>query len=217
MSDGAALESMSLLDTTINVVSYLVFIGIILGIIGFRYKEGFWSNLICFFNIFFSSVVAIGFYEDVSALIANSVWAGGLYFWDYISVMGLFCLTLVILTLLTNQLSRVNTRFPVPVETAGNYAILVCCVGIFFAFLASSAPMMPIQCTSPSNYGSVPIANQIEMLSAGPLSAISETSRFDAANLWERQNGRRAAHQSMREGGNGIFDGTAPPRNANWK
>lgn len=207
-------ETISLLDKTVYYVGILLVIGIIFAIFGFRRHEGLWGNYICYWNVWLSGMVAISFSEDTAAMVAG-IWAGGLFYYDYVCFMGLFCVSLYLLTVITNNLSRVKTRYPVPVEIGGMYlAMLVLTAVLLEMAVFTPQPMAPLPYVENAPAGAPLRMVQVAIMSQSSLSNLTGTVSYPQTTLWARQNARRAAHESWRQEGKTLYDGEVPPRSS---
>lgn len=91
-----------------------------LGIVAFAGAEGLWSNVVLLFNVILAALVATNTFEPAAQFLSEKV-PKGKYFWDLIVVWGIFAITLLILRLLTDRLSRVKVRFLPPIEDVGKW------------------------------------------------------------------------------------------------
>jgi hypothetical protein len=111
-------------------VAQIVDICVILLILGMTYalmSEGVWGAALQFFNVLFSTIITLNFYEPLAALIATNVsFLSG--FADTMCILLLFSISLLILRLATENLSPTMVKFPMPVYHLGR---------IFFGLAAS--------------------------------------------------------------------------------
>jgi hypothetical protein len=90
------------------------------------FNEGLWGAGVMFINVLLSAMIATSFYEPlIRRLYAMSSWfRSSTYLMDFVSIWVIFCVSLVVLRLLTDTLSRYRVRFKKPVDIGG---------GLFFA------------------------------------------------------------------------------------
>jgi hypothetical protein len=100
---------------------------IFLGCLGMLLNEGMWSNAIRLVNAVTAALVATNFWEPVAKLLDDQA-PSYTYYWDFLALWGLFCVSLVVFQLATGFVSRVKVRFLKVVDRAG---------GIVFGALAS--------------------------------------------------------------------------------
>ncbi len=95
-------------------MSTAVDLGIIVFILGITYaivSEGLWGAALIFFNVLFSVLIALNFYEPLAALLATNVSALA-SFADLISLGGIWIVSLVLFKLLTENMAPTLVRFP---------------------------------------------------------------------------------------------------------
>jgi hypothetical protein len=101
-------------------IALLVIFAICLAMI---FNEGLWGAAVMFINVLLSAMIASSFYEPL-AIWANKRMGSFTYLIDFICIWLIFCVTLVLLRLTTDSLSRYRVRFKKPVDIGG---------GLFFA------------------------------------------------------------------------------------
>src|SRR5262245_49936366 len=93
-------------------------------------SEGLWGSALMFFNVLFSGMIAFNFYEPLARLIDSTGIGWG--FSDTLSLMSIFCVSLLLLRMTTETLAPAMVRFPVPIYHAGR---------LFFALATSLVTM----------------------------------------------------------------------------
>lgn len=175
----------------------------------FRRKQGFWGNTICAFNISFATIIAISFHEGLASLMAG-LYVGLLFYYEYLAFMILFLFSYFMLARITNGLSKVKVRFPVPIEVGGNILVLLVCYAYFVGMILAVYTVAPVGILThvlpPAAVG------QVSILSNGPLEPIFGGNPMDMDEYLERKNAHHAAHAEYAEKGNWFYDGTAPSR-----
>src|SRR5215469_10041530 len=111
---------MSLESVLHQVFIYGVPIAIYVGILGFRWREGLWSNILAFFAVLFSIFFAVGWWEWLACFLSTNVSSGGLFFWDYVAIWLIYIASLAIIDSIARGISRAKVKFPIPVENIGN-------------------------------------------------------------------------------------------------
>ena len=107
---------------------------IILGITYALYSEGFWGATLMFFNVLFSALIALNFYEPLAGLLAKNVSAMG-SFADLLCLGGLFCVVLVLLRTITGYLAPSNLRLPSLIDQLGRLVAGLAAATLLVAFL----------------------------------------------------------------------------------
>ncbi len=99
-----------------------VLVLVLLGVTYALTSEGLWGAGLVFFNVLFSVLIALNFHEPLAQLMVNNVSA--LKDWaDFISLSGLFLITLVILKISTENIAPRMVRFPMGLYQAGRLVL----------------------------------------------------------------------------------------------
>jgi len=90
-------------------VTALMFI-ILFACVAMLYNDGMWSNAIRLINVITAALLAMNFFEPLADWFEQSKpsWS---YFWDFISLWGLFIVFSLIFRVLTDRLSPVKVKF----------------------------------------------------------------------------------------------------------
>jgi uncharacterized membrane protein required for colicin V production len=88
----------------------LLLLVIILACAGWLYPEGMWSNAVRLINVVFSGLIATNYYEPLAKLLEDQA-ASFTFFWDYLAIWALFCVSMIVFHLLTKTISQVKVRF----------------------------------------------------------------------------------------------------------
>jgi hypothetical protein len=85
------------------------------------YADGLWSNAVRLINVVTAGLLATNFFEPLAD------WLDGMqptytYFWDFLSLWGLFFLIMGVMRLLTDSVSKVKVRFLKIVDRIGSGA-----------------------------------------------------------------------------------------------
>ncbi len=81
-------------------------------------SEGLWGAVLQFFNVLFAAIITFNFYEPLAGLISGNISAAS-GFADSVSMMLLFCISLIMLRLTTDSLAPAMVRFPMPIYHLG--------------------------------------------------------------------------------------------------
>jgi hypothetical protein len=183
-------------------------------IFGTRWKEGFWGNILSVFSVFFSALVAIAWWEPLALLLSTNI-PKMLYLADCVAIWLIFLVAFMIVNELTRMMSRVNVKFAVPIENAGNVAALALLFLALYGFFLFSMDLSPIgeNPDAPVPSDSVQI-QMLRILSAGNLSSFTTPTQFDAQGNFRKNHleRRKALMENMKAKNSLFYEGTVPPR-----
>jgi len=100
-----------------KIVIELIISGLGLLLVYVLTSEGLWGAALMFFNVLFGAMVAFNFYEPLASMLDRTGINWG--FSDTLCMLGLFCVTVVILRLTTETIAPVMVRFPTAVYHIG--------------------------------------------------------------------------------------------------
>jgi hypothetical protein len=95
----------------------LVIVGLVLGLTYALTSEGLWGAALMFFNVIFGGMIAFNFYEPLARMLDRTGINWG--FSDTLSLLGLFCVSVVLLRMTTETLAPAMVRFPTPIYHLG--------------------------------------------------------------------------------------------------
>jgi uncharacterized membrane protein required for colicin V production len=101
------------------IIMDLIICFLILGLTYALTSEGLWGAALMFFNVLFSAMIAFNFYELVANLIDSTGIPWG--FSDTLSMLGLFCISVMLLRMTTETIAPAMVRFPTPVYHLGRF------------------------------------------------------------------------------------------------
>lgn len=182
---------------------------------GFRWREGFWGNILGVGALCFSSLVAVGWWELLAELLAKQV-PKMLFLSDTIAVWLIFIVTLLIITECTRMMSRVKVKFAEPVEIGGNTVALGLMFVLLYGFFLFTIDLAGVgekkDATTPSDSAQIKI---LRILSAGNLQSFTKPQQFDQKGDFRQIHLRRrqAIWESVTKSDGSLFyNGTVPPR-----
>jgi len=83
---------------------------ILFAVVATCFTEGMWSNALRLINVVTAALLAVNFFEPLARALDN--WQPSYtYLWDFLSLWGLFGLSLLIFREITDHVSHVNVRF----------------------------------------------------------------------------------------------------------
>ena len=95
----------------------LIIVGLILGLTYVLTSEGLWGSALMFFNVVFGGMIAFNFYEPLAKLIDSTGIPWG--FSDTLCMLGLFCISVLLLRMTTETIAPAMVRFPTPGLSSG--------------------------------------------------------------------------------------------------
>jgi uncharacterized membrane protein required for colicin V production len=93
-----------------SVLFSMLLLLVVVACVGFAFTEGLWSNLIRFLNVVAAAVVATNYWEPLAREL-EEMYKAGTYFWDFVALWLIFCVTVLVLQLATTALSPVKVKF----------------------------------------------------------------------------------------------------------
>ena len=83
---------------------------ILFAVVATCFTEGMWSNAVRLINVVTAALLAVNFFEPLARTLDN--WQPSYtYLWDFLSLWGLFGISLLIFREITDRVSHVNVRF----------------------------------------------------------------------------------------------------------
>ncbi len=143
------------MDWIVDVAGLVILLGITYALMG----EGILGAVLMFFNVIFSGLIALNFYEPLADLMASNVPSGFGAFSDTICLMGLFLVALILFRLTTDTLAPQMIRVPTALYHLGRIAFggLTGLAVIGFVFLGFHAAPVDKQLFSSVDYKTKPI------------------------------------------------------------
>jgi hypothetical protein len=205
---------MEVRDILFQCFTYGVPLAVATAIFGTRWKEGFWGNILSVFAVFFSTLVAIGWWESLALLLSTNI-PQMLYLADCVAVWLIFLITFMVINELTRMMSRVKVKFAVPIENVGNVVALALLFLVLYSFFLFAMDLSPIgeNPNAPVPDDSVQI-QMLRILSAGNLASFTEPTQFDTQGEFRENHleRRKALMENMKAKNSLFYEGTLPPR-----
>jgi len=199
-----------------QVFLYGVPVAIYVGVIGFRWREGLWSNILAFFAVLFSIFFAIGWWEWLAEFLAQNVYGGGLFFWDYAAIWLIYMVSFVIIDTLSRSISRTKVKFPIPVENSGNALLLVVLATMIYLFFLFTVDLSPIGEKKDAVRPDKPalLSDICRTLSKNNLQSFYNPQTFDADGKMNVRHFERRVElmKYAAEKDSKNYEGTIPPR-----
>jgi hypothetical protein len=125
-----------------KIVIDLVITGLGLGLAYALISEGLWGSALMFFNVLFGAMVAFNFYEPLASMLDRTGINWG--FSDTLCMLGLFCVTVVILRLTTETIAPVMVRFPTALFHIGRLVFGVAGAAVTMAIVILAFHAAPV-------------------------------------------------------------------------
>ncbi len=111
--------------------------------VGFLYTEGMWGNAIRFINVTTAALLATNYWEPAADWLEE--WQPSYtYVWDFLSLWALFCVFMIILRSLTDQVSKVRVRFLKIADRIGGVVIAMLVGWVMVSFTMMSLHTAPL-------------------------------------------------------------------------
>jgi len=120
----------------------LIIVGFVLGLTYVLTSEGLWGAALMFFNILFGAMIAFNFYEPLAKLIDSTGIGWG--FSDTLCLLGLFCVSVTLLKMITETIAPAMVRFPSPVYHVGRFIFGAAGALVTMAFVILSFHAAPV-------------------------------------------------------------------------
>jgi len=105
-------------------------------------SEGLWGAALMFFNVVFGGLIAFNFYEPLARLIDSTGIGWG--FSDTLSLLSIFCVSVMLLRMTTETLAPAMVRFPVPIYHAGRLLFALATSLVTMAILVLAFHTAPV-------------------------------------------------------------------------
>jgi hypothetical protein len=205
---------MEVRDILFMCFTYGVPLAVAAAIFGTRWKEGFWGNIISVFGVFFSALVAIGWWEPLAELLCTKI-PKMLYVADCVAIWTIFLVTFMAISELTRIMSRVKVKFAIPIENVGNVVALVLLFLTLYGFFLFAMDLSPVGENSDATVAEDSVQIQIfRILSAGNLASFTTPTQFDAQGDFRKNHleRRKALMENVQTKNSLFYEGTIPPR-----
>jgi uncharacterized membrane protein required for colicin V production len=205
-----------------SVLFSLLLLLVVVACVGFAFTEGLWSNLIRFFNVVAAAILATNYWEPLARQF-EEMYKAGTYFWDFVALWLIFCVSVLVLQLATSALSQVKVKFLGIVEMIGSAVFGVLTGFALLCFLAMTLHTAPL---SEKFFGGAFDYSQgicfglnPDRIWCGYMQTVSEgafaqspPSKFDpAGRFMATYAGRRAELEKLAEQGK-LQNESPPPR-----
>jgi hypothetical protein len=107
------------------------------------WREGVWSALVLLLEVLAAATLATAWFERVAAMLEESL-PSFAYLLDFISLWGLFALTLLVLRELTDRIGRTKIVLRRPVELFGGPLVAALVGWVMTCFTAASLHVAPL-------------------------------------------------------------------------
>ncbi|MBN2578970.1 MAG: CvpA family protein [Pirellulales bacterium] len=123
-------------------VTLLMFV-ILFACLATLYADGLWSNAIRLINVVTAALLAMNYFEPLAAWL-DAKQPTYTYYWDFLSLWGLFVIFSVIFRVLTDLLSRVKVRFLKIIDRIGSMILALWIGWVMVCFTMTSLHTAPL-------------------------------------------------------------------------
>jgi hypothetical protein len=121
----------------------LLMLLLIFAIVASCFNEGIWGNVVRLINVVTAGMVAMTFFEPLARSL-DSWQPSFTYLWDFISLWGLFALSLLIFREITDRVSRVNVRFLKIADRIGGVILAIVIGYVMVCFTMTTLHTAPL-------------------------------------------------------------------------
>lgn len=193
-------------------MAFWVFYGIVIFVgLAMTVREGLWSNTITLVSIIVAGLVAFGFYSPLVIYLNEELTDGQHTYWlDYAVIWALYCVTIIILRVMTAAASKTRMRFKHPIDPVGGPLVGLIAAWVLASFALATLHVSPMPKDAfggkLATRGEVNAASLltspdaawlrfVERMSKANGLASSNTEEFMASNWVGFYNERRAAFE----------------------
>jgi hypothetical protein len=105
-------------------------------------SEGLWGSALMFFNVLFGAMIAFNFYEPLAVLLDRTGINWG--FSDTLCMLGLFCVSVLLLRMTTETIAPAMVKFPTPVYHAGRLIFGLAGAAVTMAIIILAFHLAPV-------------------------------------------------------------------------
>jgi len=125
---------------------FWIFWGIVIFVgLAMTVREGLWSNTITLLTIIVAGLVAFGFYSPLVVYLNESLTDGQHTYWlDYAVIWALYCVTIIILRVMTGAASKTRMRFKHPIDPVGGPLVGFIAAWVLASFALATLHVSPM-------------------------------------------------------------------------
>lgn len=121
----------------------LLMLLLIFAVVASCFNEGIWGNVVRLINVVTAGLVAMTFFEPLARALDG--WQPSFtYLWDFLSLWGLFALSLLIFREITDRVSRVNVRFLKIADRIGGVILAIVIGYVMVCFTMTTLHTAPL-------------------------------------------------------------------------
>jgi uncharacterized membrane protein required for colicin V production len=127
-------------------MAFWVFYGIVIFVgLAMTVREGLWSNTITLVSIIVAGLVAFGFYSPLVIYLNEELTDGQHTYWlDYAVIWALYCVTIIILRVMTAAASKTRMRFKHPIDPVGGPLVGLIAAWVLASFALATLHVSPM-------------------------------------------------------------------------
>jgi uncharacterized membrane protein required for colicin V production len=107
-------------------------------------QQGLWSNAVSLICILISGLVAFGFYSPLAIFLDEMLDGSYTYLLDFVTIWGLFVITMLICRLFTGMASRTRMRFKNPIDPIGGPVLALLAAWALSGFVMATLHTSPM-------------------------------------------------------------------------
>ena len=115
--------------------------------IAMLWNEGMWNNCITLINVLLSALLAMNYFEPAAKFLESKM-PSYTYVVDYLAIWFVFFIAYLVLRAVTDQLSKTQVKFIMPIEQAGRIISVLAIGWIMVCFTLASMHTAPLARTA---------------------------------------------------------------------
>lgn len=120
-----------------------VLIVVFLVAVAMLWNEGLWSNTTSLINVVFAGLLATNYFEP-AATFMDEQFPSLTYLWDFVCIWLIFVVSYGLLRSCTDELSRMQVRFKMPVEQTGRIVSCLAIGWVLVCFTTTTLHVAPL-------------------------------------------------------------------------
>ena len=107
-------------------------------------REGIWSNTIALVNVALSGLVAYGLYSPLAIWVDEATDGIYTYFLDFLMIWAIFCVSMILLRLASEALSKTRVRLKNPIDPIGGPVMGLLAAWVLTGFAIATMHTAPL-------------------------------------------------------------------------
>lgn len=106
-------------------------------------REGLWSNTLTLINVLTSALLAMSLWEPLADYMDREA-PTYTYFFDFLALWAVFCVSMIVCRIVTDKISRVRVRFKAPVDRFGGAFVAAWVGWVMVCFVTMTLHTAPL-------------------------------------------------------------------------